>query len=128
MREKHIYEVGIMSDSKKIKAPNAKAAVLFYGLSTGGNMQLGAVVYSEDGKEPKKEDRMSFGEYQFDFSMSEEKLEKMKAELSLLKPMLKECEFVESKIIRESEEDEDIKGVVMVENPKKVKDVKNDKY
>ena len=95
MKENHVYEVGMMSDSKKIKAPNAKAAALFYGLNTGGNMQLGAVVYSEDGKEPKKEDRIPFGEYQFDFLMSEEKIEKMKAELLLLKSILKECKFVE---------------------------------
>lgn len=95
MKETHIYEVGIMTDSKKIEAPNAKAAALFYGLNTGGNMQLGAVVYSEDGEEPKKEDRTPFAEYQFDFSMSEEKIEKMKAELLLIKPMLKECKFVE---------------------------------
>lgn len=95
MKENHIYEVGIMTDSKKIEAPNAKAAVLFYGLNTGGNMQLGAVVYSEDGKEPKKEDRMPFAKYHFDFSMSDKKIEKMEAELLLLKPMLKECKFVE---------------------------------
>ena len=93
MKENHIYEVGIMTDSKKIEAPNAKIAALFYGLNTGGSMQLGAVVYSEDGKEPKKEDIMPFAEYQFDFTMSEEKIEKMKAELLLLKPMLKECKF-----------------------------------
>lgn len=95
MKEMHIYEVGIMTDSKKIEAPNAKAAALFYGLNTGGNMQLGAMVYSEDGEEPKKEDIMPFAEYQFDFSMSDEKIEKMKVELLLLKPMLKECKFVE---------------------------------
>ena len=95
MKENHIYEVGIMSDSKKIEAPNARAAALFYGLNTNGNVQLGAVVYSEDGKEPKKEDKMPFGEYQFDFSMSEEKVEKMKAELLLIKPLLKECKFIE---------------------------------
>ena len=94
MKENHIYEVGIMSDSKKIEAPNAKAAALFYGLNTNGNVQLGAAVYSEDGKEPKKEDRLPFAEYQFDFSMSEEKIEKMKAELLLLKPILKKCKFV----------------------------------
>jgi hypothetical protein len=95
MKENHIYEVGMMTDNKKIKAPNAKAAALFYGLNTGGNMQLGAVVYSEDGEEVNGEDRMPFAEYQFDFTMSDEKIEKMKAELLLLKPMLKECRFME---------------------------------
>jgi hypothetical protein len=90
MKETHIYEVGIMSDSKKIEAPNVKAAALFYGLNTGGNMQLGAVVYSEDGEEVNGGDRMPFAEYQFDFSMSDEKIEKIKAELLLLKPMLEE--------------------------------------
>lgn len=87
---KHLYEVGIMSDKVKIEAPNKEVAALFYGLNSRGNMQLGAVIYTEDGKECGE---LPFGEYQFDFNISEEKLNGLKRKIEKLKPLLKECRF-----------------------------------
>ena len=46
----HIYEVGMVSDVRKIKAQSAAAAALFYGVfCVRTNNPFMAVVYTEDG-------------------------------------------------------------------------------
>lgn len=48
----HIYEVGMVSDVRKIKAQSAAAAALFYGLfCVETNNPFMTVVYTEDGAE-----------------------------------------------------------------------------
>jgi hypothetical protein len=86
----HIFEVGIMSDAAKIEAPTAEAAAIFYGLNTGGNMTLGAVVYTMDGEEYKG-DSTPFLKWQFAQKLDDELKEKMET----VKPLLKSCRFVE---------------------------------
>ena len=88
--ELHVFEVGIMSDSVKIEAPTAEAAALFYGLNTGGNMQLGAVVYTMDGKDYEG-DRTPFLKWQLSQKLDDELKEKMEA----VKPLLGLCRFLE---------------------------------
>ena len=85
----HIFEVGIMSDAAKIEAPTAEAAAIFYGLNTGGNMPLGAVVYTMDGEEYKG-DSTPFFKWQFTQKLDDELKEKMDA----VKPLLKSCRFI----------------------------------
>ena len=88
--ELHVFEVGIMSDTKKVEAPTAEAAAIFYGLNTGGNMQLGAVVYTMDGEEYEG-DRTPFLKWQLSQKLDDELKEKMEA----VKPLLGLCRFLE---------------------------------
>ncbi|OEU74052.1 MAG: hypothetical protein BA864_06895 [Desulfuromonadales bacterium C00003093] len=46
----HIYTVGIMTHTARIRAPNPTAAVVFYGTLTSGNALFAAVVYAVDGE------------------------------------------------------------------------------
>ncbi len=92
--ETHVYEVGILSDKVKVRAPSAEAAALFYGMKTGGNMQLGAVVYTEDGEEYEG-NTVPFGEWQFKPSLTPEEEGALEAKLAEVKPQLDHCEFVQ---------------------------------
>lgn len=47
----HVYTVGIMTHTARIRAPNPEAAVVFYGTRTSGNAMFAAVVYAVDGEE-----------------------------------------------------------------------------
>ena len=86
----HIFEVGIMSHSVKIEAPTAEAAAIFYGLNTGGNMQLGAVVYTMDGKDYEG-DRTPFLKWQLTQKLDD----KLKEKMDTVKPLLGQCRFLE---------------------------------
>ena len=84
----HIFEVGIMSNTTKIEAPTAEAAAIFYGLNTGRNMPLGAVVYTMDGEEYKG-DCAPFLKWQF-----AQKDDELKEKVDAVKPLLKSCRFI----------------------------------
>jgi hypothetical protein len=84
-----IYKVGIMSDTKLIEAPNAKAAALFYGLNTRGNAQLMAAVYEEDGQ-PYQGERLPWAKHQLKGEGSD-----LLADIHEFGPQMKSCKFVE---------------------------------
>ncbi len=93
-RAMHIYEVGIASSVRKVEAPSAKAAALFYGVfGTVGNAQLAAVVYTEDGVE--LQGCCPWGEYQFAVNKDDELIARLEAELEAIHPDVDRCHFVD---------------------------------
>lgn len=78
----NIFKVGIMSDTKLIKAPNALAAAVFYGVAgTNGNTQFMAVVYEQDGK-PYKGERTPAMKWQFGAVPTDEELQQLNTNLT----------------------------------------------
>lgn len=88
-----VYEVGIMSDKRKVIAPSPESAALFYGLNTNGNMTLGAVVYSVDGQE-QVQNQMPWARWAFNTNPTKQDEKVLRIELDRVKPQLERCKFM----------------------------------
>lgn len=88
----HVFEVGFTPGSvKKVEAPTAEAAALFYGLNTGE--QLSAEVYTMDGEEYEGNRRPLFR-----FLFYQKWVGELKEKLEEVKPLLELCRFLEGEI------------------------------
>lgn len=86
-----VYKVEIMSFIAWIKAPSARSAALFYGMSSGkmGNSIFMAAVYDVDG-----ESSIPWAEYAL--TIPPGATDKLERELASIKPELEACEFIEA--------------------------------
>ena len=85
----HVFEVGLVQDKmKKVEAPTAEAAALFYGLNTTGE-QLSAEVYTMDGEEYEGDKKPLFR-----YLFYQKWVGELKEKLEEVKPLLELCRFL----------------------------------